>query len=304
MIAVRSAHDPDHLRGMGLDFAVLDEAAFMQPLVWAEVVRPMLLERRGGAMFLSTPVGRNWFWSLFKLGLDPEQAEWRSFHFRSHDNPLIAAEELAEIERVTPERVWRSEYLAQFVEDSGQVFRGLREAADAPVGTSPQAGRRYVAGVDWGREQDYTCIVIVEADSGRMVALDRFRQARWSLQRERLAGLCALWQPRVIWAEANSMGTPNIEALQEQGLPVRAFTTNARSKRDLIEGLALAIERGDVRLLPDEVLLGELAAYGLHRLPEGGYRYGAPSGAHDDTVMALALAWYGAKRGGVMIDFA
>jgi hypothetical protein len=75
MLAIRSTHYPDNLRGAGLDYAVLDEAAFMQPDVWPEVIRPMLLERKGGAMFLSTPFGRNWFWYLYQLGLDPDEAE-------------------------------------------------------------------------------------------------------------------------------------------------------------------------------------------------------------------------------------
>src|SRR5690606_14672560 len=83
-VAIRSTHYADNLRGAGLDYAVLDEAAFMSANVWPQVVRPMLLERRGGALFLSTPYGRNWFWELYQLGLDAAQPEWRSFHFTSH----------------------------------------------------------------------------------------------------------------------------------------------------------------------------------------------------------------------------
>lgn len=303
MIAIRSAHYPDNLRGAGLDFAVLDEAAFMEPSVWPGIVRPMLLERRGGAMFLSTPFGRNHFWELYKLGLDPEEEEWESFHFPSSASPLIDAAELEAIRRITPERVFNEEYLAHFSDDAGQVFRGVLEAATAPGDARPVEGRRYVAGVDWGREHDYTCIVIIDAETGQMVALDRFNQVGWSLQRGRLAALCAYWRPTVIWAEANSTGEVNIEALRAEGLPVRGFQTTATSKSPLIEGLALAIERGDVALLPDEILLAELRAYRLERLPGGGYRYGAPAGVHDDTVMAAALAWHGVRQGGVMIDF-
>lgn len=80
--------------------------------------------------------------------------------------------------------------------------------------------------------------------------------------------------------------------------------TTARSKSPLIESLALAIERGELALLPDEVLLNELAAYTLERLPGGGYRYSAPPGMHDDTVIATALAWHGVQQGGVSLDFA
>jgi hypothetical protein len=68
--------------------------------------------------------------------------------------------------------------------------------------------------------------------------------------------------------------------------------------------LALAIERREIGLLPDEVLLNELVSYTMERLPGGGLRYTAPSGGHDDTVIALALALYGVQYGGVSIDFA
>ncbi len=304
VIAIRSTHQADLLRGAGLDFAVLDEAAFMEPGVWPQVVRPMLADRRGGALFLSTPYGRNWFWELFKLGIDPEEPEWQAFHYTTADNPLIATAELDAVRRVTSKRVFREEYLAHFIADAGQVFRGISAAASAPANPQPKAGAVYIGGVDWGREDDYTCIVIIEADSGHMVALDRFNQVGWSLQRGRLRALCQRWRPAVIWAEANSIGAVNIEALQGDGLPVRSFVTTGPSKARLIEGLALALERREIALLPDPVLLGELASYTLERLPGGGYRYSAPPGTHDDTVIATALAWHGVRQGFTRMDFA
>jgi len=304
MIAVRSAHYPDSLRGEGLDLAVLDEAAFMEPRVWPEIVRPMLATSRGRALFLSTPFGRNWFWEQYKLGLDDEVEEWASFHYTSASSPFIAREELRSIRRQTSEQVWRTEYLAEFDEDSGQVFRGLQATARPASADGPEAGHVYVAGIDWGRHHDYTVIVIIDATTGRMVALDRFNAIGWSLQRGRLRALAAHWRPQVIWAEANSIGAPNIEALQDEGLPMRAFLTTAKSKSPLIESLALAIERGALNLLDDPVLLGELAGYRLERLPGGGYRYGAPPGGHDDTVIAAALAWYGVQFSGSPLAFA
>jgi len=304
MMAVRSAYYPDNLRGEGLDLAVLDEAAFMEARIWPEIVRPMLVTSRGGAIFLSTPFGRNWFWDLYRSGLDPEQPEWQSFHFSTADNPMIDAAELESIRQMTAPHVWRSEYEARFSDEGGQVFRRIREAvADVRV-DGPRAGHRYVAGVDWGREHDFTVIVIIEADSRQMVAMDRFHQIGWRLQRGRLRAMAERWRPQVIWAEANSIGEPNIEALIEEGLPMRRFMTTARSKPPLIESLALAIERGAVALLNDAVLLNELAGYSLERLPGGGYRYGAPPGSHDDAVMAAALAWHAVEKSGPPLDFA
>jgi hypothetical protein len=303
MLAIRSTHYPDHLRGEGLDFAVLDEAAFMLPHVWSEVVRPMLLERQGGAAFLSSPRGHNWFWDLYRLGLDPQETDWSSFHFTSYENPLVPASEIDALKTSTPERVFQEEYMAKFLTDTGEVFRGIQQVATAPLDAIPLAGRRYVAGIDWGREHDYTCIVVIDADTQTMVAFDRFNKIGWDFQRERLQILCDHWQPVAVWAEANSIGSPNIEALQAEGLPVRAFQTTISSKPPLIEGLALAIERGELQLMPDAVLFNELAAYTVERLPGGGHRYTAPRGGHDDTVIALALAWHGVKYGGG-VDFA
>ena len=79
-----------------------------------------------------------------------------------------------------------------------------------------------------------------------MVALDRFNQIGWSLQRNRLRALANHWKPKVIWAEINSIGEPNIEALIQEGLPIRGFRTTAQSKPPLIEALALALERGSL----------------------------------------------------------
>lgn len=304
MIAVRSAHHPDNLRGEGLDLAVLDEAAFMEPRVWPEIVRPMLASTQGGALFLSTPFGRNWFWDLYRLGMDDEVPEWKSFQFSTESNPMIAREELASIRQQTTDQVWRTEYLAQFNDDSGQVFRGIRAAVIPGRVAAPEAGHVYIAGVDWGRQHDYTVIAVIDATARRMVALDRFNNIGWSLQRGRLKAMAAAWRTQLIWAEANSIGAPNIEALQEEGLPMRSFLTTSKSKSPLIESLALAIERGIIGLLDDPALLGELASFSLERLPGGGYRYGAPPGTHDDTVIATALAWYGVENGSIGFDFA
>ena len=304
MIAVRSAHNPDNLRGDGIDFAVLDEAAYMRPSLWQNVIRPMLATTRGGALFLTTPNGRNWFWELFRLGLDPEEDEWQSFHHATADSPLVDEDELQSIRRITPLHIWESEYEAKFIESAAQVFRGVNDAAAPAPHNSPQPGHTYIAGIDWGRANDYTAIAVIDATRGQMVALQRFNHIGWQLQRDRIASLVQHWRPQIVWAEANSIGEANIEALLQDGLPIRPFHTTAKTKAPLIESLALAIERADITLLNDPVLMAELNAYSLERLPNGSYRYSAPPGGHDDTVIATALAWFGTQCSGPHIAFA
>ena len=304
MIAIRTAHNPNKLRGPGLDFAVLDEAAFMPARIWHNVIRPMLATTRGVARLLSTPNGRNWFWERLRDGLDPLQEEWAAFQFRTGQSDLVDAAELQSLRESTPQHIWETEYQAKFTDDRGQVFRRITDAAAPAPYRQPQPGHAYVAGVDWGRSKDYTAIAVLDASNGKMVALERFNQVGWELQRDRLTQIVKKWRPQVVWAEANSIGEPNIDALVRQGLPVRRFYTSAKTKAPLIESLALAIERNDITLLDDPVLLGELADYKFDRLSNGSYRYGAPSGGHDDTVIATALAWYGSQSTGPSFSFA
>src|SRR5204863_2025119 len=86
LIRVRSGDDPDSLRGSGLDLAVLDEAAFLREAVWTGAIRPALSDRRGKALFLSTPKGKNWFWKIYGYGLDPKRPEWKSWTFPTSTN--------------------------------------------------------------------------------------------------------------------------------------------------------------------------------------------------------------------------
>ena len=87
------------------------------------------------------------------------------------------------------------------------------------------------------------------------------------------------------------------EQLARDGLKVRPFMTTNASKAEAIEALALAFERGEIRIPNDPVLIGELQAFEAKPLPSGLMRYEAPSGGHDDIVMALAIAWQGITAG-------
>ena len=76
---------------------------------------------------------------------------------------------------------------------------------------------------------------------------------------------------------------------------MKFMTTNA-SKAHIIDGLALSFEQGEIQILPDPVLLGELQAFTMERLPSGMLRYSAPAGMHDDGVMSLAMGWSVARE--------
>ena len=292
-IQVKSADSPDSLRGEGLDFVVIDECAFVREEAWTEALRPALADRKGAALFISTPKGRNWFWRLWH-GADGKT--WRAWRFTSYDNPYLDAKEIDAARDVLPERIFQQEFMAEFLEDGAGVFRRIMDAATATPQPSRSHQHTYIIGADWGRSNDFTALTVLDVTTKELVYLDRFNQIDYAVQVDRLSALCDRFKPAAIVAESNAMGMPLIETLQRRNLPVIAFNTTNASKQAIVDGLALAFEQGSLRILNDPTLIGELQAYEMERLPSGLFRYGAPTGLHDDTVMSLALAWYGASN--------
>lgn len=290
-LRIRSADDPDSLRGVGLDYVVLDEAAFMKESAWTESLRPALSDRLGKALIISTPKGRNWFYRVYQYALSGDDSQWAAFQYPTTDNPFIADAEVEIAYSQLPEAVFRQEYLAEFVEDAGLVFRNVRNCIRPTDVTSPQEGHRYVAGVDWAQVTDWTVIIVMDAITKQVVDIDRFNQISWAIQRGRLMGVCAKWGVEAVLAEENSIGSPNIEELQNAGLPVLGFTTTNQSKAEIIQALMLAFEKVEIGIPNDPILLSELESFEATRLPAGSWRYSAPDGMHDDTVIALALAY-------------
>ncbi len=285
----------DSMRGGAPDLAIIDEAAMIKSGdMWNAVIRPALMTKQGRAMFLSTPRGHNWFWQLFNMGNDPMQPDYKSWSFPSVYNPIQLPGEIEQARATLPDRLFRQEYLAEFIEDAGGVFRNVIQCCTSD-NRAPYVGR-FVFGIDWGRENDYTVVSVIDAATNTQVDMDRINKVSWEHQRTMVKRMFAKWKPFKIVAEENSMGSVNIEALEKEGIkPIEAFTTTAQTKPPLIEGLALAIERGDIQLLNDRVQVAELQAYEMERTLSGSFRYNAPAGGHDDTVMALALAWHGVR---------
>lgn len=299
-VTIRSADNPDSLRGEGLDFLVMDECAYIDESAWTEALRPTLSDRKGRALFISTPKGRNWFWKIYQSGLSG--GEWQSFKFSTADNPFIDPSEIEAARQMLPEQIFEQEYLALFLENEGGVFRNLAACLNAEPTTPEQHnGHKLVLGVDWGKQNDFTAISIGCVTCRREVHADRFNKIDYHFQRGRLKAAADNWRTVTGYVERNSIGDPNLEELHRAGLRVSGFDTTPTSKPPLIENLALALEKAEWQFLPDPVWRAELEAYERIISPATGRSsYSAPSGVHDDTVMARALMLRAAGEAGRM----
>ncbi len=292
-VSIYSADNADAVRGEAFDLVVIDEAARISEEAWSDAIMPTLADRRGRALLISTPRGRNWFWREWLQARD----EGAAYHAPSYANPSPQIREAAERARMlVPERTYRQEWLAEFVEE-GTLFPHVRELATAQE-TPYIASHAYCIGVDWARASggDWTVFVVFDATARSVVSLRRYSGMPFDAQLAHLKSLWHAYGECPIVAESNAMGAPLIEAMQAQGLPVVPFATTPASKHHIITGLELAIEQRSIMLLNDEGLIAELEAYERQESRVGIPRYSAPAGMHDDCVIALALALHGASE--------
>lgn len=307
-IRCKTAWDADTLRGDHADLLILDEYSLMKPSAWDEVGAPMLLDNDGDAVFIFTPQRKNHAFSMYANALGDDTGRWAAWHFTSFDNPFLSPDALSEITADMTEEAYRQEILAEFLDNEGAVFRNLAACMGAPLETSPEEhrGHKIVAGVDWGKQSDYTALSAGCMECKVEVARDRFNQIDYAFQKQRLWDRLQPWSPVIILAESNAMGEPIIEQMQRDGLPVKGFQTTSASKPPLIENLSLTFERAEWQYQSDRIWTTELEAYERKvSLSTGRSSYGAPEGMHDDTVIARALMRQAANepRGSALIDW-
>ena len=120
-IYLKGSERPDTLRGVGLEYVVLDEYASMKPEVWEMILRPTLADVKGGAMFIGTPAGKNHFYKLFLEAQENE--DWEAFQFNSTDNPLLDPKEIQAAKSSMSTQAFRQEFEATFESFSGGIFK-------------------------------------------------------------------------------------------------------------------------------------------------------------------------------------
>ena len=284
----------DNLRGRKFHLVIVDEAAFIPDLEdgWNNSIRPTLTDYEGKAVFLSTPRGKNFFYSLF---MKQGENDWQSFKFSTYDNPHINPREIDEARIQLPEVVFEQEYMANPSENSANPFgNAFIKRCVKPISAQPIV----CYGIDLAKSVDYTVIIGLDKD-GNVAYFDRF-QMDWHNTKETIKRL----PPAPIVVDSTGVGDPILEDLLREGVNIEGLKFTSQSKQQLMEGLASAIQQGRIGF-PEGVIVDELDVF-EYQFTAHGVRYSAPSGFHDDTVMALALAWqnHNIKRGSGRYAFA
>jgi predicted phage terminase large subunit-like protein len=140
-IGLRGADRPDTMRGVSLNYLVLDEYADIKSEVWEEILRPACADKNAPALFIGTPKGRNHFYDLFKYSELSEDDEWHSWHFTSYDNPFLKQTEIDAAKRSMSSYAFRQEFMASFESKGSEMFK----EEWIQFGDEPDNGDYYIA---------------------------------------------------------------------------------------------------------------------------------------------------------------
>ena len=120
-IYLRSGDNPDNLRGVSMDYLVMDEAAMIDQKMWTEVCRPALSDRQGGAMFITTPQGKgSWIYDLWQGAHGQEN--YSAFQYTTIAGGNVSPDEIEAARNELDEKSFRQEYEESFETYAGAIY--------------------------------------------------------------------------------------------------------------------------------------------------------------------------------------
>jgi len=189
-ILIRGADNQDSLRGVSLSYLVMDEVAFIKSEIWERVLRAALSDKKGRAMFISTPSGRNHFYEWYQLGQSGVDEDWKSWHFTTADNETIDPKEIEAAKRTLSSFAFGQEYLSSF----NNAGAGLFKEEWIKFDEQPKDGSWYIA-VDLAgfedvaksasatkKRLDQSAIAIVKVTDDGTWFVDKIEAGRWDIQ--------------------------------------------------------------------------------------------------------------------------
>lgn len=298
----KSGDNPDSLYGEDVYAAVVDEASRCKEESW-HALRSTLTATQGPVRIIGNVKGRkNWFYAMARQA--EKDGATINMHY-SHITVLdaiaagvIPQDEVEDARRTLPENVFRELYMAEPADDTGNPFGQDHIRAC----TAPQAETPAVAfGIDLAKKNDWFVVVGLDA-SGSVCAFQRWQGVPWGVSVQRVHDIVGEDVRALV--DSTGLGDPVLEQLQVGHGNFEGYHFTPGSKQKLMEGLVLSIQSHELIFPPGPIVL-ELDSF-EYEYTRLGVRYTAPSGLHDDCVMALALAremWSRSAPGTNMIEY-
>lgn len=305
-IMFKSAEMKQHLRGYTVTgILCIDEAAYIDDDVFY-IVLPWIDAHQAPMLLCSTPfIKQGFFYRYYQLGFDEDfvnitSIDWNDEKYKEDIQKLLPPQRLEEYRKSIPKKQFLTEYLGEFLDGDGVVFDGFKDCVGK---TDISNAESIYIGIDWGAgsgDNDYTVVCGID-ESGNQVLLEYWNDLNTTKQIDRIVQILEPLGDRIqqITPENNSIGKPLTDLLCErsQKWNIERETTTNQSKVDMVSELQVAFENKSIVLMDDAKQLRELGTYEAQYNPKTkNVSYNAPYGMHDDTCIALMLAWHTKKH--------
>lgn len=298
-IDLRSAERPENMQGFAYDYVVLNEAGIIlkNDKLWYNAILPMT--QNAQVKIIGTPKGKNLFFQLYHK----QDEGWKNYKYSVYDSPYWSDDTIETIKQQVPLAVFQQEFLAEFLENESIVFKNIQACQhDYNLPIEPVNNDRYYMGVDLAKFSDFSVISIINQDC-KQVYFERFNQIDYTIQKTKIVEVAKKYKASVL-IDSTGVGSAIFDDLKKvlsDKLAGYQFTN--QTKKELIEDLILAFETQKITIPKNnEVQNSELITYEYTINRSGLISYNAPDGFHDDTVIALALAYQLAKSEPVAIS--
>jgi len=308
---IRSADSPNSIVAKGYNLIIIDEAAIIDRDVFMQHILPTA--RRSGCkiMLISTPRGRNWFYEIYLAGQDLSRTEYISFMQPWWKRPNYP-EVLKRLMKDMPTHMREQEFEAQFIADGSGAFKNLSKIFKGQAIQLPDIPQKweatltsesfnsdnYVVAVDFAKSADYTVIIVMSIEQRKCVYYERMNKTDYKVVLERIKRVSKAYNGADLIYDSTGVGA-GLGDFLSSSLHSMPYNFTNETKKELVNRLIVACEYAEIEL-PNIVTMREefeLFTYSLTKT--GKLSYSAPSGKHDDTVIAVALAnWYCTESSG------
>lgn len=287
-----SCESGDSLRGLNCEYMIIDEAAFVNEDFFNYVLKQFLIVTGKQLVLVSTPNGKKgFFFNYYLKGLNSQNNDkYKTFIWKSTDSPLISKDEMEEAKKSLPDNIFKQEYLCEFLDNATGVFKNIEEC----IIKSPQHTTEYYAGIDVGRNEDYTVLTILN-ENREVCDILRINMDDWDNIANKIVEKLNTYNIKKCLVEINGVGDVFYDLLEKKlsnkNILLEFLTTN-ESKRMIIENLIVNFQNKEIGIPNNDELILELGNFRQFFTRTKKITYEAAAGLHDDCVMSLAMANY------------
>lgn len=289
-IYVRSYQKCDYIRGISAHTLIIDECAFVREDDFNAILRPTLatIGRRG--ILFSTPRGKNFFYTMAVKGQSDTYPNYSYYHATYRENPYANLGEIADARVSLPERIFRSEYEAEFIDGGMSVFSNVEKCVRSslvPIGAC-------CAGIDVGRNTDFTVLTIQSGN--RVVYQEQWNMDSWENIIAHIIQALRKYSVRTVSVETNGLGDPFFEMLQTAcrnnrvRVQIEPFLTTNTTKQHIIERLIEDFATENILIPNIQDLLLQLGNFEAeYSTKSRSIIYSGKMNGKDDRVLSLAI---------------